>query len=80
VEGTINFGISNTQQTQQVSVPINGDSTIEPDEIVWMRITSTGNGDNWIAYKTYGAGLIVNDDGIAPPAEEIFKDGFENPP
>lgn len=79
VEGTINFITSSSPQTKQVSVPINGDSTVEPDEIVWMRITGTGGGGNWVAFKTYGAGSIINDDGITPPAEEIFKDGFENP-
>jgi hypothetical protein len=80
VEGEIDFGINASQQTQQVSIPINGDAVGEPDEVVWMRITSAANGGNWIAYKTYGAGLIINDDGAVVPDDGVFKDGFENPP
>jgi len=80
VDGEINFGINASQQTQQVSIPIKGDTVGEPDEIVWMRITSSESGGNWIAYKTYGAGQILNDDGAVIPDDGVFKDGFENPP
>ncbi len=80
VEGEINFGISGTQQTEQVSIPILGDTVGEPDEVVWMRITSAENGGNWVAYKTFGAGLITNDDGEVEPEDTVFKDGFEDSP
>lgn len=80
VEGQLNFAISGTTQTKQVSIPIKGDTVGEHDEVVWMRITTAPSGGNWIAYKTFGAGLIINDDGEVVPDDGIFKDGFENPP
>jgi len=79
VEGTIDFTPSATTQTQTVNVPILGDTALEPDEVVWMRITGSGDGSNWIAFDVYGLGLIENDDSDVQP-EEVFKDGFEDLP
>jgi parallel beta-helix repeat protein len=77
--GPLEFGISDSPQTLQASVPILGDGTVEPDEYFWLRMLVESDGGIWIAYDGYGMGVILNDDGIAPPQEEIFEDGFEDP-
>lgn len=77
--GPLEFAISDSPQTLQASVPILGDGTIEADEYFWLRMLVNSNGGTWIAYDGYGLGVILNDDGIAPPQEDIFKDGFEDP-
>jgi CSLREA domain-containing protein len=80
-EGTLEFEVSDDPQTLQATVQILGDNTFETDEVVWMRITVAEDGGNWIAYDTYGLGLIINDDDEfqEPPPEVWFKDGFEDP-
>jgi hypothetical protein len=74
----ITFPTSATSQTVQVQVPIVGDTAVEGDEVVWLRITSAENGGNWIAYDVYGRGEIRNDDfSSPPPVSTDFADGFE---
>jgi hypothetical protein len=77
VTGTLTFPASANAQVQTVNVPVIGDDIAEADDIVWMRISTALNGGNWIAYDTYGLGLIINDDGIVAPVDPVFADGFE---
>jgi hypothetical protein len=80
VEGVLTFPPSASTQTQQVQISILGETDVEPDEIVWLRITTAPSGGNWIAYDVYGRGEIRNDDdnGVdPPPSNVIFADSFE---
>jgi hypothetical protein len=80
VEGVLTFPPSASTQTQQVQVSILGETDVEPDEIVWLRITTAPSGGNWIAYDVYGRGEIRNDDDNGfdpPPSNVIFADSFE---
>ena len=77
-EAEITFPASATAQTQQVQITVLGDTDVEADEIVWLRITSAQGGGNWIAYDVYGRGEIRNDDFSSPaPLNTNFADGFE---
>ena len=77
-EEVITFPPSASTQTVQVAVPILGDTDVEGDEIVWLRITTAPGSGNWIAYDTYGRGEIRNDDfSSPPPPNTIFADSFE---
>lgn len=77
-EADLTFPASASTQVQQAQIPILGDTSVEGDEIVWLRLTSAENGGNWIAYDVYGRGEIRNDDFSTPaPSNTIFADGFE---
>ena len=67
--------------TQQVSITIVGDKTIEPDEIFYVILSNPANA---IIYKGTGTGTILNDDGnlattltVAPDIENETTAEFE---
>lgn len=76
--GTLSFAASATAQTLPVEVAVSGDTDVEADETLWVRITTAPGGGMWIAYDTFAAGGIRNDDfSSPPPSAPIFADGFE---
>jgi len=54
--------------TSTVSIGINGDTTVEPDETFFMNLGATAGAT--IA-KSQGTGTIINDDGLATPGISI---------
>ena len=60
--GTLSFAAGQASQT--ISVPINGDTVVEPDETLFVNLTNATNGG--VITRSQGVGTIVNDDG-APP-------------
>jgi len=54
--------------TATVSIGINGDTTVEPDETFFMNLGATAGAT--IA-KSQGTGTIINDDGLATPGISI---------
>ena len=48
------------QTAKTISVTVNGDTTVEPDETFFLNLTFVGNG---IAADSQGLGTILNDDG-----------------
>lgn len=54
--------------TSTVSIGINGDTTVEPDETFFMNLGATAGAT--IA-KSQGVGTIINDDGLATPGISI---------
>ncbi len=78
VTSTLAFGASAGVQTLPVQVTIAGDTDVEADETLWVRITTAPGGGMWIAYDTFAAGDIRNDDfSSPPPSTTIFADGLE---
>src|ERR1700716_144332 len=64
--GTLSFAAGQASQT--ISVPINGDTVVEPDETLFVNLTNATNGG--VITRSQGVGTIVNDDG-APPVGNI---------
>jgi len=62
VAGSVVFGPSETTKT--VTVLVNGDTTLEPNETFTLRLTGTTLGG---ITKADGVGTIVNDDAPPPP-------------
>ncbi len=60
--GTLTFAPGET--TKNVSVAVNGDSEVEPDETFLLQLT---NGANATVEDGTGVGSIVNDDSAGPP-------------
>ena len=56
--GTLSFG--NGVNTQTISVPINGDTTIEPNETFFINLSGATNGAT--ISDGQGVGTIINDD------------------
>src|SRR4030088_1003451 len=57
--GTLSFAAGQASQT--ISVPINGDTVVEPDETLFVNLTNATNGG--VITRSQGVGTIVNDDG-----------------
>src|SRR5437667_7102 len=58
---TLNFAAgSGAAQSQTVSVTINGDTTVEPDETFFVNLLNATNSGNIV--KSQGIGTIANDD------------------
>ncbi|HEX5218762.1 MAG TPA: M36 family metallopeptidase [Verrucomicrobiae bacterium] len=55
------FSIPAGTTTNQVTIPVNGDLQIEPDEVYYVDLLSPANA---VLLKREGVGLIVNDDGL----------------
>lgn len=62
--------------TKNVTVLVNGDTTVEPNETFTLNITSASNGT--IARAT-GTGTILNDDGVSQRVEGDVVDGSGGP-
>jgi hypothetical protein len=65
--GTLHFGAG--VNTQTISVVINGDTKVEPNETFTVQLSNATNGAT--ITKTQGTGIIINDDasgGHFPPA------------
>jgi hypothetical protein len=61
---TLNFAAgSGAAQSQTVSVTINGDTTVEPDETFFVNLLNPTNGGTIV--KSQGIGTITNDDTAA---------------
>lgn len=74
----LSFGASVGVQTLPVEVTITGDTEVEADESLGVRIVSAPSGGMWIAYDNFAAGEIRNDDFTTPPpTHALFADGFE---
>ena len=74
----LSFGASVGVQTLPVEVTITGDTEVEADESLGVRIVSAPSGGMWIAYDNFAAGEIRNDDFTPPPpTHALFADGFE---
>src|SRR5207247_5705076 len=69
--GTLTFGIGET--TKQISVTINGDTLVEPDETFFVNLTNAtgdaGIGDN------QGIGTIQNDDTANLVISQVYPGG-----
>jgi len=61
--GTLNFAAGQASQT--VSVTINGDTTVEPDETFSVNLSAPTNGG--VITDGQGIGTITNDDSAQPP-------------
>ncbi|WP_410734068.1 Calx-beta domain-containing protein [Bradyrhizobium sp. sBnM-33] len=60
---TLNFAAgSGAAQSQNVSVTINGDATVEPDETFFVNLSNATNGGSIV--KSQGIGTITNDDTV----------------
>ena len=63
---TLNFAAgSGAAQSQTVSVTINGDTSVEPDETFFVNLLNATGGGTIV--KSQGIGTIANDD-TAPPS------------
>ena len=61
---TLNFAAgSGAAQSQTVSVTINGDTTVEPDETFFVNLLNATGGGTIV--KSQGIGTITNDDAVA---------------
>ena len=65
--GTLTF--TPGQNTRTISVPVRGDTTIEPDETFLVNLTSPSGA---VLGTSQGTGTIVNDDFNAPPTVAPF--------
>ncbi|HVE20332.1 MAG TPA: Calx-beta domain-containing protein, partial [Ilumatobacteraceae bacterium] len=61
--GTLSFAAGQASQT--ISVRINGDTVVEPDETLFVNLTDASNGG--VITRSQGVGTILNDD-VAPTA------------
>src|SRR5438874_1753666 len=59
--GTLSFAAGDLTKT--ISVTINGDTTVEPDETYFVKLLSATNGGTFV--KSQGVGTITNDDATA---------------
>ncbi|HEX3100265.1 MAG TPA: carboxypeptidase regulatory-like domain-containing protein, partial [Pyrinomonadaceae bacterium] len=73
--GTLNFGPFETQKT--ITVLVNGDTTIEPNETFTVRLLG---GTNALIADGEGQGLIVNDDPGATPTPTPIPTPTPTPP
>ena len=72
--GTLTFA-GNAGETQTVSVTINGDTKVEPNESFFLNLSSASNGVT-IA-DPQASGTILNDDDDVPPTATIGLDDTE---
>ena len=67
---TLNFAAgSGAAQSQTVSVTINGDTTVEPDETFFVNLLNATGGGTIV--KSQGIGTISNDDAVAAVVGDI---------
>ena len=66
--GTVSFAAGET--SKQVTVDVNGDTTVEPDETFLVALSGATGGGATIADGT-GLGTIVNDDSVTGPAPTL---------
>ena len=67
---TLNFAAgSGAAQSQTVSVAINGDTTVEPDETFFVSLLNATGGGTIV--KSQGTGTISNDDAVAAVVGDI---------
>ncbi len=70
---TLNFAAgSGAAQSQTVSVTINGDTTVEPDETFFVNLSNPTNGGTIV--KSQGTGTITNDDTAAVVGNILITD------
>jgi hypothetical protein len=73
--GTLTFNPGET--SKQVTVNVNGDTTVEPDEAFHLDLTAPGNAS---LTDALGVGTIGNDDAAAPAAPTLaISDATVNP-
>ena len=72
---TISEPTSGSAPTVTATVPVAGDTVIEPDEFFVVRIGNPRSGGSVDPLADFAVGLIVNDD--AASGDDIFRDGFE---
>ena len=58
--GTLTFLAGSTTATMPISVPVNGDTSVEPDETFFVNLSNASN--NAAIADVQGLGTIVNDD------------------
>jgi predicted extracellular nuclease len=63
-------------QTLDVTVTVNGDATVEPDETLFLNVTNVTGA---ILADGQGLGTIVNDDFVYTPIHEIQGSGLTSP-
>jgi hypothetical protein len=68
--GTLHF--ADGVNTQTISVVINGDTKVEPNETFTVQLSNATNGAT--ITKTQGTGAIINDDGAATPGSISIND------
>ena len=66
----VNFAIGESSKT--VTVTVNGDVSLEPDEIFFVNLSSPVNG---VILDGQGAGKIIDDDSVTEPFEGEVADG-----
>ena len=64
--GTLSFAAGQASQT--ISVTINGDTVVEPDETLFVNLANVTNGG--VITRSQGVGTILNDD-VAPVVGDI---------
>jgi large repetitive protein len=64
--GTLSFAAGETTKT--ISVPVNGDSSTEANETFLVNLSGATNA---VIGDSQGAGIIVDDDGVAGPAVNL---------
>ena len=65
--GTVSFAAGDLTKT--ISVTINGDTTVEPDETFFVNLLNATGGGTIV--KSQGIGTITNDDAVAPVVGDI---------
>jgi serralysin len=68
--GTLSFAAGQSART--VSVTINGDTSVEPNETFFVNLTNATNGGTILDGQ--GLGTISNDDGVQPPSVAAVHD------
>src|SRR6185295_1371878 len=74
--GSLNFPPSATTDTQQITVLVNKDATVEPDETFTVHLDTPVNAT---ISDADGTGTIQNDDTCTPPSIVYVDDNFPNP-
>ena len=67
---TVSFAAGDLSKT--ISVTINGDTTVEPNETFFVNLTNASNGGNIV--DAQGRGTITNDDGSSGPTVVAVHD------
>ena len=67
--GTLTFAAGTTTLTQQITVPVSGDITIEPDERFFVNLTNASA--NAAITDNQGLGTITNDDSAAITIDDV---------
>ncbi len=76
--GTANF-VGNAGETQTVTIDVNGDTTVEPDETFFVDLANiVAGGRNVTFADNQGLGTILNDDVAATPEVESIVYFNEN--